>query len=147
MVFIAAFSGKMENIVGVDHLTANPVRYIFTKAATYTRIIAPHISFTEVFKSCFMPVTNWHHDTFLVHIETTLLIELEQALPTVTETIGPLTRMAIALMPDKFFSPQPALSAHGHNKLKDVGVPFAVHYFFFDIENKRAFWFQYTLEF
>lgn len=74
------------------------------------------------------------------------LVELEATFPRIAETVGPFSRVAIAFVPDVFFSPQPALFTERKNQLQHVDVAFAIVSFFFDIQDEGAGWLQYAVK-
>lgn len=73
-------------------------------------------------------------------------IELQAALPRVAKPIGPLSWVTIALVPDVFLRPQPALLPECENQFKDVDMAFAVLRFFFDVQDESTSRLQYAVK-
>ena len=147
MIAIAAFGRQVQHIIGIGHLPAHPVFDLFAEAALHSRVIAPFIRLAEIAQARAAPIAHRYTHGVLVHSKMLASGEMQAAFPTITEAIGPLARIAVALMPHIFFCPQPALFAHRQNKLKHVGMTFAIHYALFNVEDKRPLIFQDSFEF
>lgn len=92
------------------------------------------------------PIPHRHHDGFLVHFELWGLVELQTPLPGIAETIWPFAGMAVALVPNVLFGPQPTLFPQRQYQLQYVNVPFAVFSFFLDVKHETSSRFEHPQE-
>lgn len=136
MIFVATFGCQMKHVGRVSHRALDPVGDVLSETAAHLRIESHYIVFAQRFESRIRPIPHRHHDRFLVHFELARFGEVQATFPGIAKTVRPLARIAILLVPDVFFSPEPSLFAHGKNQFEDISVPFAVFRLFLDIQDK-----------
>jgi hypothetical protein len=115
MSLIAAFRGKMQNVVGIGHVTPEPVGDILAKTGTDPGIEPDDIIASELLEPGFGPTPHGDHDRILIHVKVPALVELQTPLPGITKSIWPFARVAILFVPNEFFRPEPSDSPHGKN--------------------------------
>jgi len=106
-------------------------------------IIPALVGFGKVFQPGVSPVTHRDHDRLLIHLELAAFAEMQTPFPSVPETVRPFTRVAVALMPDVFLRPKPALFSQSQDQFQDINVTLTRFCLFFDVENKAACGFQH----
>ena len=137
----------MEHIGWISHIAANPVGYLLAKTALYFGIIAPFVCFAEIFQSGVSPVTHRNHHILLEHFEVAGFVELQTPLPCIPKTIWPFTRMTIALVPDVFLGPEPALFAKSKDEFEHINMTLAAFGLLFDVQNKSPSWLKDSTKF
>lgn len=138
MIAIAAFSGHVQDVGRIGHRAIQPVGNVLAKTAAHFGFIAPPVGIAEFSQTGLGPIASWHHDFILKHLELLGLVELQQPLPGVAESVGPLAWITVRLMPGKFLRPQPSLLSHCEDEFEDIGVPFAVNDPLFYVEDEGA---------
>ena len=111
MVFVAALGGKMQHIAWICLFPVSPICDIFPKTASNLRIIANHVVFTQAFQTSLFPIPHGDHHLILKHLEMSLFCEVDAFFPSIAKPIRPFARMAIFLVPNVFFRPEPSLLA------------------------------------
>jgi len=138
MAFVRALGRKMEDIGRVRHVTANPVGNLFAETALHLGIVPPLVRLAQVPESGEAPIPHRDHYGVLEHFEFARLGKMQTPLPRIPETVWPLAGVAVALVPDVFFRPKPALFPQGQDQFKDVNMPLPLFCFLFDVEDKAA---------
>jgi hypothetical protein len=142
MVLVRAFGRKMEHVGRVRHVPANPVGNLLPESALDFGIVPPFVRLAQILEPGVSPVPHWDHDLILKHFEVARFAEMQTPLPRIPETVGPLARVTVALVPDVFLCPEPALIPQRQDQFQDVNMPLPPLRLFFDIEDKTARWFQ-----
>lgn len=122
MAAIGAFCRHMEHVSGISHVASNPVFNSLAKSASNLRFVAKPIGVAEVHKPIAGPIAHRHHHIFLIHFETTGLVEMQQSFPRVSETVRPLAGVTVLLVPHVFFGPQPPLLPQRQDQFENVGI-------------------------
>gem|GEM_PF-6713447 len=116
MSTVCTFSCHMQYVSWISVISSHPMRDVLSKAATHMGYIANSVNFTQFFEPLVLPISHWHHNGLLEHLEALLLSEMETSFPCIPKSIRPFAWIAVLFMPDIFFSPKPALFPHLKNK-------------------------------
>ena len=105
MASIARLGRKVEDICRIRHRSIDPIRDVLSEPALYPGFIAAFIGGAEVLQASLSPIAGRRHHALLIHLELSLVVELEAALPRIAKAVGPFAGVTILLVPDKFFGP------------------------------------------
>lgn len=147
VALVTALARQMQDVGRIDHISPNPVRDVLPESATDFRVVPDLVRLAQVLEPALCPVSDRRHHSVLVHSEPLCLVELKQTLPRIPESVGPFPRMAILLVPDKFFCPEPALSPHLHYQFHHVGVALTVCNLLLDVQDESPGRFQHAQQF
>lgn len=128
----------MKHIRRISRCPTLPVRDVLRKRVSDLRVVPNDIVFAQRTQPGLRPITHGHHDGLLVHFELARFREMQASLPSVTESVRPLSRKAVLLVPYILLCPEPTLPAKRQYQLQYIGVSLTIGCLLFDIQYERT---------